>query len=269
MSRAIYQRGQYVHGYKYIRVVHSPQLAMTLPSTLNNTPLNGNAASNMADEDTESDIISKPTSTALWRRWRPNKLVPRLAPRFNRRRRRSSTAFPLRAEEEISPEHPPSPRSTSPPPPPYEREEEITTPRNDNHRETLVDTDTSFSLTPPATSPAPLVVSAKRLGSEVRRNHSKRRKGRLGNDKENVAFNVTTWRAENEVEDEVEEGLPPLEHLSPDSRAQRYWQWCYGTSEPMPQSSWSASRAPPSKSWCVESHLRYMLHAELLFLLVS
>jgi hypothetical protein len=102
-----------------------------------------------------------------------------------------------------------------------------------------------------------LMVSAKRLGSEVRRNHSKRRKGRLGNDKENSAFNVTSWRAENEVEDEVEEGLPACEHLSQEERAQRYWQWCYGTDEPMPQmqSSWSASRAPPSKSWYVVFHL--------------
>jgi hypothetical protein len=158
-------------------------------------------------------------------------------------------------EQDSSPEHPTSPRSTSPPP--FEGQEEITTPRSDVQEALTPDTDTSFSLTPPATSPSPLIVSAKRLGSEVRRNHSKRRKGRLGNDKENAAFNVTSWRAENEVEDEVEEGLPPCHHLPQEERAKRYWQWCYGTDEPMPQThtSWSASRAPPSKSWYVLFHL--------------
>jgi len=221
------------------------------------------------EDDTEATSNKKPTATALWRQWRPNKMVSGLRPRLNRRRKRASTAFPSVAtdtldnsqEEEIvnaaaSPpqdddddEEPASPPTTSHVDT-TTTTEEITTPRTEQPRATF---DSTFSLTPPTRSPAPLVVSAKRLGSEVRRNHSKRRKGRMWDDKENSSFNVTSWRAENELDDEdKEEGLPPVEHLSPQERTRRYWKWCYGDSaEPMPQSSWSASRAPPEKSWYV------------------
>lgn len=211
----------------------------------------------------------KPTATALWRKWRPGNMVPSLKPRLNRRRRRSSTAFPTTAnsprpaaaarkpeEEEDLPTSPPQQDDDEPSSPPTsshveQEQEQCTTPRTEQ-RMTF---DSTFSLTPPTASPAPLVVSAKRLGSEVRRNHSKRRKGRMWDDKENASsFNVSSWRAGNEQDDEKEEGLPPVEHLSPEERTQRYWKWCYGDStEPMPpQSSWSATRAPPGKSWYVE-----------------
>lgn len=212
-------------------------------------------------DDNNTTEKKKPTGTALWRQWRPNKIVGGLKPRLNRRRKRPSTAFPSAVEDtslqetendapaaaalqpdEEEPTSPPTTSHVDPEP------EEITTPRAEE-RATF---DSSFSLTPPTRSPAPLVVSAKRLGSEVRRNHSKRRKGRMWNNKENSSFNVTSWRAENEMDDDEdkEEGLPPVEHLSPEERTQRYWQWCYGDStESVPQSSWSASRAPPGKSW--------------------
>lgn len=184
-------------------------------------------------------------------------MVPSLKPRLNRRRRRSSTAFPTAEKEQATlkqddvPSHEHEEEPSSPPTSTHvDQQEEITTPRTEQ-REAIA-FDSTFSLTPPTASPAPLVVSAKRLGSEVRRNHSKRRKGRMWDDKENSTLNG--WRrAENEMHDEPEEGLPPVEHLSPEERTQRYWQWCYGDNaeHPMPQNSWSASRAPPGKSWYV------------------
>jgi hypothetical protein len=130
-----------------------------------------------------------------------------------------------------------------------QEEEEITTPRSAQQQD--ISFDSHYSLTPPTALAPPLVVSAKRLGSEIRKNHSKRRKGRM-RDKENTS---------NQWEDEPEERLPPVEHLEPQERTQRYWQWCYGDkTEPIPQSSWSASRAPPAKS-CLSSKKAPMVRA--------
>jgi hypothetical protein len=208
------------------------------------------------------DTDKKPTSTALWRQWRPNKMVSGLRPRLNRRRRRSaetmSCPFPISSsvepnatldqdeempatqqrQEEEEPRSPPSVHCAEAQQ--QQEEEEITTPRSAQQQD--ISFDSHYSLTPPTALAPPLVVSAKRLGSEIRKNHSKRRKGRM-RDKENTS---------NQWEDEPEERLPPVEHLEPQERTQRYWQWCYGDkTEPIPQSSWSASRAPPAKSWYV------------------
>lgn len=182
--------------------------------------------------------------------------------------------------------------------------------------------DASLSLTPPASAPAPLLVSAKRLGTEVRSFHSKRRKaswigymsstehakfddedsqpmvytdqlhppaygrktgpvrifGRwkkpnhnAGDEGDNVAsddlyYGLTSPPSKDDDDDDEPYLLPPFLHnLSPQEQKRRYWQLCYGSdpslvvaTTPNPTSaanlsvgevSWSASRAPPTKSW--------------------
>ena len=101
--------------------------------------------------------------------------------------------------------------------------------------------DTQIALTPPVSSPTPLVVSAKRFGNKVKRTYSTKR--RRPTDDEYCS------NSDNE-EDEMK--LP--EGLSPSEQAQEYWKRCYGSKKPQdlltnPQMSWSAKRAAPVKSW--------------------
>jgi hypothetical protein len=125
-----------------------------------------------------------------------------------------------------------------------------------------------FSLTPPAPGPRPLGVSAKRLGQDVRRKHSKRRRRRRrSNDAPASTSNnqavMGLWNDDpqqfsDSSDDSDAEQLPFLfsssqMQLSHQERKKHYWEWCYGktTIELNPPPSWSASRAPPSKSWYV------------------
>jgi hypothetical protein len=123
-----------------------------------------------------------------------------------------------------------------------------------------------FSLTPPAPGPRPLAVSAKRLGQDVRRKHGKRRRRRRrsNNAPASISNNhnqavLGLWNDDpqkfSDSSDDSEQ-LPflfassqPL--LSHQERKKHYWEWCYGktTIELNPPPSWSASRAPPSRSW--------------------
>jgi hypothetical protein len=128
-----------------------------------------------------------------------------------------------------------------------------------------------FSLTPPAPDPRPLGVSAKRLGQEVRRKHGKRRRRRRrsNNTPASTSNNQAVlglWNDDPQMfcdsSDDSDEQLPFLfsssqPRLSPQERKKQYWEWCYGktTIELNPPPSWSASRAPPSKSWYVLSVL--------------
>ena len=136
------------------------------------------------------------------------------------------------------------------------------------------------SLTPPVSGPRPLVVSAKRLGQDVRRKHSKRRRcrSRRGtmqqNGNENDAAAFCLWKenkvggdcndnhelapaaASSDEETLDSQDLPFLfsqQELSPQEQTRRYWELCYGntvTIEPLTAgNSWSANRAPPRKSW--------------------
>ena len=178
--------------------------------------------------------------------------------------------------------------------------------------------DASLALTPPASAPAPLLVSAKRLGTEVRSIHSKRRRaswrGYLcstekaesnndGNDEELQPMVYTDqldpkygrngpirmfdrWKEEDRggneedpfnrlmsppLDDEDDEPYPLLpafmQTLSPQEQKRCYWQLCYGSDPPVVAASppnttvannttvaegtWSASRAPPTRSWYV------------------
>jgi hypothetical protein len=152
-----------------------------------------------------------------------------------------------------------------------------------------------FSLeTPPAPGPrCPLGVSAKRLGQDVRRKHSKRRRRRRrshhqaltssnntnNNNNTNQAVlglwndnNLQTTCDSSDDSDLEQQQLPFLfasssssqSHsstttpsslllLSNQERKKQYWEWCYGktTMEWIPPPSWSANRAPPSRSWYV------------------
>lgn len=99
--------------------------------------------------------------------------------------------------------------------------------------------DVLIALTPPVRSPTPLVVSAKRVGSKVKRSYSTKRRRPTDED---------SPRSEDESEMKLPDGL------TPNQRAQEYWKRCYGSKKPQellvnPQMSWSAKRAAPVKSW--------------------
>lgn len=123
--------------------------------------------------------------------------------------------------------------------------------------------DFNYTLTPPSFVPAPLVVSANRLSKDLRRKHSKRRRGRLS-DQTNLSSTTNSgmleWRGGRKKrayseDDEPDDWGVNMALLSPDQRRRHYWQVCYGTSvTPPPQQSWSAQRMPPVKSWCVHAH---------------
>ena len=104
------------------------------------------------------------------------------------------------------------------------------------------------SLTPPATGPRPLVVSAKRLGNDVRRRHSKRRRCRT----KGTDGGFCLWKDANappSQESDSEEELPFLFSLPLQKQTQHYWEFCYGTTTLQPCPSWSAHRKPPTKGW--------------------
>jgi hypothetical protein len=121
-----------------------------------------------------------------------------------------------------------------------------------------------FSVTPPATGPRPLVVSAKRLGQDMRRKHSKRRRRRRepttnGNNGfclwKEEGDEASTPHPESSDEDaDVRERLPFLfdrKEVSPIEKTKHYWEWCYGkgTTIELNSDAWSAKRAPPTKGW--------------------
>jgi len=122
--------------------------------------------------------------------------------------------------------------------------------------------------TPPAFSPLPVMVSAKRLGKEVRRNHSKRRRLRsfphCGKENHDAATatDASCWAlqecwsstAASPTSDDDNESATQYrirQGLSPEELAKHYWNLCYGA-EPLKQQSLSATRAPPVKS-CLSS----------------
>lgn len=157
-------------------------------------------------------------------------------------------------------------------------------PSASNHQESLHQyllQDPSSALTPPATGPRPLVVSARRI-PQVRRQHSskRRRRRRDATCAEEDAAAHCLWRdagafpraPESSSEEEEEERLPCR------ANAQGYWEYCYGRGKggsnssiainknsllstttvaaqtPTMRSSWSASRKPPTKGWYVTPH---------------
>jgi hypothetical protein len=96
-----------------------------------------------------------------------------------------------------------------------------------------------IALTPPATSPTPLVVSAKRFGKNVKRTYSTKRRRPSDDD-----------YSSGSDDDDDQMRLP--EGLSPNQRAQEYWKRCYGSKKPqdlLVNPQWSAKRAAPTKSW--------------------
>ena len=133
--------------------------------------------------------------------------------------------------------------------------------------------DTSFSdcsITPPATRPRPLVVSAKRVGQDVRRQHSKRRRPSRRVTKHGDNNGFCLWKDQNaptpsyassDDEDDCHD-LPFLfdsNSVSSESEQKKqYWEWCYGKETNVhlnATGSFSAQRAPPTKGWYVSFSL--------------
>ena len=135
--------------------------------------------------------------------------------------------------------------------------------------------------TPPVSSPAPLLVAAKRLGTEVRRRHSKRRKAGWKSNWSNGGNGSSASLPCSDSDDESDhESLlgAKVAEMEESERNRHYWAWCYGhdqesekensvhsgkenrrrrrrqrqSREMVPstvEKSWSASRAPPTRSW--------------------
>ena len=254
---------------------------------------------------------------SLWKRWRTNKMIPpNLAPRSRTIRHhlnelidndtnpsRNATASQMEAEvaaavvvsENVKveaqstllyqkpPDSPPSRGSINDINNSTAEPEQIVTPKVQEDEYSFFE-----QQTPPSFSPLPVMVSAKRLGKEVRRSHSKRRRPRsfqTTNKENNDAWNSMSNNNNNNNHDdnnnhshsywtnygitpstastastvstststsamEVDELALNLKDLSPEARANHYWTLCYGNQERQ-QKSFSANRAPPVKSWYV------------------
>lgn len=131
------------------------------------------------------------------------------------------------------------------------------------------DGSSDYSITPPMPGPRPLVVSAKRVGQDVRQKHSKRRRcrSRRGDSKANNGFclwkDPGTEKAtpppnssdDDDDDDEdiesLQESLLFLKNVSPTEQRRHYWELCYGNQkvESIQNNGWSATRRPPSKGW--------------------
>ena len=129
-----------------------------------------------------------------------------------------------------------------------------------------------YTLTPPASSPFPPIVSAKRLATDIRsKHHNKRRRGRRYRpcltDQTNLLQPSMEWRDDTSItpsstnaydttddESVVGDWKVDATKLSPAERNRHYWQICYGAltttaTTATLSSSWSARRLPPTKSW--------------------
>ena len=141
--------------------------------------------------------------------------------------------------------------------------------------ETFKQQESVYSLTPPASSPFPPIVSAKRLATEIRSKHNKRRRGKGQRyrqcfiDRTNMFSRRMDWRnrimtskgSPNIDDDDHDDHNDSVAQcwstetakLSPFERNRYYWQICYGNSAPSSptyqESSWSAQRLAPTKSW--------------------
>jgi len=211
---------------------------------------------------------------SLWRRWRRNYLSPSIRPRFSRKADRSGGHTPTdKINNEPTENKLPSALNKSSknssmklesPSSPTPNEEDNSIAMDMTPKQMTVNTTNDlWSLTPPSSSPAPLVVSAKRLASEIRFKHSKRHRGRLA-DRTNTpklesSNNMMEWREDNDPsnvastsnssddEEEEEDSRIDVSLLSPIERSQYYWKICYGSTNPLPQEQmkcWSAQRAP-------------------------
>jgi hypothetical protein len=144
------------------------------------------------------------------------------------------------------------------------------------------DDSSNYSVTPPSSNPFPLMVSAKKLSSDIRSQHKRQRTNRRRlRDQSNLIPTTMGWRDSSPMDNNNKEcnnryPLAPYTDeeepsedawnidtttWSPTARNQHYWNICYGLeiyemskSKRLPQISWSAQRCPPTKSWYVLSH---------------
>jgi hypothetical protein len=208
--------------------------------------------------------------------------MPRLTPRRSRRVDEEDQTLFWKApstEDEENPPYTPSASSSGAllqqyNPALYQRRvlsdvSSISTPLSSpgNNHATLGNLEKASTLTPPTSCSRPLMVSAKRLGQDVRREHSKRRRPSSRRDQEDEG-GTNLWNAspKTQEDDEEEEELPFLFASDPKSH-QQYWEWCYGKGETIDlqattptgatsktisiPGSWSAQRKPPAKGWYV------------------
>ncbi|CAJ1958632.1 unnamed protein product [Cylindrotheca closterium] len=108
------------------------------------------------------------------------------------------------------------------------------------------------TITPPEARPRSVVVSSKRVGNAVRREHSKRRRPSPRVNKNGGGVNLwgdNSPQASTDTEDEDFELL--LSNNSPNvDTTKQYWEWCYGKDNATavsPGQSWSAKRVAPAK----------------------
>jgi hypothetical protein len=137
------------------------------------------------------------------------------------------------------------------------------------------DDSSNYSVTPPSSNPFPLMVSAKRLSTDIRSRHKQQRANRRRlRDQSNLIPTTMGWRDSSPTDSkeynrrntqathtDEEEPIDDVWNIdtttwSPTSRSQYYWNICYGleisdASKPkrLPITSWSAQRFPPKKSW--------------------
>jgi hypothetical protein len=221
-------------------------------------------SNSMANENTASaaydhqQVVSSSSSHVARMPQNPQRLQEQ-NPALPRRRVLSAKkpAAPLNLNAPLSP----SPASLLLPPP-FEPAFKSPIP---NELRSDTNNNSDWTLTPPTTGLRPLVVSAKRLGKDVRRKHSKRRRCRSRAAKNGNGFCL--WQESHdsttpaESSSDEDEALPFLfsqqEVVSPSEKKKQYWEWCYGKEEIEPslstQEGWSAKRAPPAKGWCVVS----------------
>lgn len=112
----------------------------------------------------------------------------------------------------------------------------------------------NYTMTPPAERPISGAVSSKRLGNDVRREHTKRRRPSPRVNKSFGGVNLwgddTSPQASTDTEDD---DFDFLFSNSPNvDTTKQYWEWCYGksnTAAVSPGQSWSAKRVAPAKGW--------------------
>ena len=112
-----------------------------------------------------------------------------------------------------------------------------------------------YDLTPPPAVPRSTGVSSKRVGNDVRREHSKRRRpsprvNKCGGGGVSLCSDGCSQASTDTEDDDFEFVFSNSPNQQ--DRTKQYWEWCYGqdnTASRSPGQSWSAKRVAPAKGW--------------------
>lgn len=106
---------------------------------------------------------------------------------------------------------------------------------------------------PPTATPRSMAVCSKRVGNDVRREHSKRRRPSPRINKHGSAVNLWSDTCSQASTDTEDDDFELLFTSSPNpDKTKQYWEWCYGkdaASAVSHRQSWSAKRLAPAKGW--------------------